>query len=452
VRPLSRLPLILVTLIGSLAASQLLADGHGSPAISGAQEAAVKKISARRLKAHVDLLAADELGGRIPGSVGHTKAREYIARQMKAVGLKPAGKDGGYLHTYAEKPIGRRFQRLADGRIVPHKNDLGVNLVGLVEGTDPKLSKEYIVYVAHYDHLGVTRDGEVFNGAFDNATGVAVGLEVARVLLAHGAAPKRSILFLFSDAEESGLKGARAWLGDPTVPLESVVMGISGDPLGRRILPDYGAIILSGLERSPKLLDLFRKTTGFAEHDVAFTHRDIIPIFSSDHDCFHEFKIPATWFVNPGFSFYHQTTDTAETIDYRILLDSARYIARAMLLVGDTAERFEYRGAPKMTAQTGRDAKVVVEGCLSSKLLTPRERKRGERLRAGLEKVIAAGGPEALEDPKRFFYECVAFLFQVSRSHPGAIPPPFPAEASEGAKPAAPKAPKPGAPTKRRLY
>ncbi len=423
------------SVVSSLAVSLLLGsaapafadDGGGAPGIRSEQEAAVQRISPRRLKEAVDFLASDELGGRIPGSDGHRRARDYIRDRLVEIGLEPRGRDG-FFQTFPEAAIRGRFQRTRDGQVVPNADHESCNVIGLLRGSDPVLSKQYVLYMAHYDHLGLNERGDVFNGAFDNAGGVAVGLEVARVLSREGARPRRSILFVFSDSEESGLSGARTWIEDPTLPREDLVMMISGDPLGRRTLPDYGAIIVSGLERSPDLLDFFRRTTGFADGtDVAFVHRDIIPIFHSDQDRFHAAGIPGMWFVNPGFSFYHQRGDDPATIDYRILEADARYIARSMLLVGDSDRRFAYQGPPPMTATTGRDARVVLGGLLRSPHLTDAERAKGERLLAGIDKMIEADDPDVLPGGKAFFFEAVGFLFELSRAHPGEIPPPWPA-------------------------
>jgi hypothetical protein len=394
--------------------------------LTAKQQAAVEKISPRRMKEVIDFLAADEQGGRIPGSEGHRRSREMICKMLKSSGIVPMGHDGSYYHTYKETPIKNRYQRNADGKIVPNDNRKGYNIVGLLKGSDPKLAGDYIVYVAHYDHLGVNSEGKVFNGAFDNASGVAVGLEVAQVLAENDAAPKRSILFLFSDNEESGLKGAQAWLKDPTVPLDKIVMAISADPLGRPIMPDYPAISVMGLERSPELLKFWRQTTKFASADIGFVHRSVIPLFSSDQDRFHKFGIPAMWFVNPGMGFYHQTNDNADTIDYRLLLDDARYIASSMLLVGNTDQRFKYVGKPEMDTQTGQDARVILAGVLGSKQLTADERKIGQRLLTKLDKMIVESKGKKMTVSKLYYFQVVTFFFAISRNHPGEIPPPFP--------------------------
>src|SRR5690606_33286066 len=105
-------------------------------------------------------------------------------------------------------------------------------------------------------------------------------VEMARVLVAAGVKPKRSLVFLLSDDEENGLTGARMWVTDPPVPKDKIVAGISADPVGRNLLPDYGPIVLSGLERSPALHALWRQTEAFTEREVVYLHRQMIPVFA----------------------------------------------------------------------------------------------------------------------------------------------------------------------------
>lgn len=388
---------------------------------------AMAAISAARLRESVEFLASDELAGRIPGSEGHGRARDWLVERLGEIGLEPAG-TASYTQEFADRAHPKRLQREPDGSVAKNREHLGVNVIGLLRGTDETLSHECLVYVAHYDHLGVTESGDPFNGAFDNAGGVAVGLEVARALKEAGAAPRRSILFLFSDGEEEGLRGARAWLESPTVPLENVVLAISGDPLGRRLLDDYGLILLSGFERSPRLLEFWRGMDSFAESQVAYAHRASIPFFASDQDCFHEKGIPAAWFVNPGMTFYHQTTDDASTIDYGLLRDDARYLARCLLAVGNTAERFAYEGPLPMGADTARDARRITEAILASAVPTAEEKVMAAGIQGELDKVIEKGSFAALGDSEQFFKGVVVFLFQLTKSHPGPIPPPFPAD------------------------
>jgi Zn-dependent M28 family amino/carboxypeptidase len=107
------------------------------------------------------------------------------------------------------------------------------NVVAKIEGSDPKVSDEYIVYTAHWDHLGVGLPNEkgdkIYNGALDNATGCAAILEIARAFKALPKAPRRSILFLSVTAEEKGLIGSKYYAENPIYPLEKTLANINID-------------------------------------------------------------------------------------------------------------------------------------------------------------------------------------------------------------------------------
>jgi len=106
------------------------------------------------------------------------------------------------------------------------------NIVGLVEGSDPRLTSEYVVMTAHLDHVGIGRavNGDnIYNGAMDDASGVASVIETARLLKASGAETRRSVLFVVVTAEEKGLLGSRYFAGKPTVPFSGIVADINLD-------------------------------------------------------------------------------------------------------------------------------------------------------------------------------------------------------------------------------
>lgn len=113
-----------------------------------------------------------------------------------------------------------------------HEDITSPNVVGLLEGSDPVLKNEYVVYTAHSDHLGISKSVEkdkINNGAMDNATGTSVLLETARMFSSLPVAPKRSILFLAVTGEEKGLLGADYFARNPTRPLESLVANVNLD-------------------------------------------------------------------------------------------------------------------------------------------------------------------------------------------------------------------------------
>lgn len=125
------------------------------------------------------------------------------------------------------------------------------NVVGMIEGSDPKLKNEYVVFSAHLDHLGQVKErsgDNIFNGAMDNATGVATLIEAARLFTASGVAPKRSILFVAVTGEEKGLLGADYFATNPTVPRGTIVANVNLDmPL---LVYDFNNVMAFGAEHS----------------------------------------------------------------------------------------------------------------------------------------------------------------------------------------------------------
>lgn len=111
------------------------------------------------------------------------------------------------------------------------------NIVGLLEGADPKLKDEYVIYTAHWDHLGIglpdAKGDKIYNGALDNASGCAGLIELARAFKALPAPPRRSILFLSVTAEEKGLIGSKYYSENPIYPLDKTVAAINMDGLNQ---------------------------------------------------------------------------------------------------------------------------------------------------------------------------------------------------------------------------
>ena len=136
----------------------------------------------QRLEKHVYYLASDSLQGRQAGSDDSRKAAAYIENEYRQMGLKPFG--SSYRHYFVRRVAAR------EGSAIPinpdsvdyyeqHNRPVYCNLVGVIEGSDPALKNEFVVIGGHYDHLGV-KNGEVYNGADDNASGTAAVTEVAR--------------------------------------------------------------------------------------------------------------------------------------------------------------------------------------------------------------------------------------------------------------------------------
>ena len=226
-----------------------------------------------------------------------------------------------------------------------------VNVVGYVRGSDADLADEHLVFTAHHDHLGLKPDLEgddkIFNGALDNALGVAAMLAAAEAAVA--APPRRSIIFASVTAEEGGLKGSSAFVEGPPVPLHRIVANFNIDsPQSFGLTHDIGAI---GLEMS-SLGALFAEVA--AEHGaraVGDPNPNAGSFYRSDQVNFAKAGIPALYlqrgkeFVEPldfdadelRLSNYHQVTDeilpewdlAGMERDMKILFETARRAADA---------------------------------------------------------------------------------------------------------------------------
>jgi Zn-dependent M28 family amino/carboxypeptidase len=384
----------------------------------------------RRARAHVDVLADDALGGRIPGSPGSAAARDYLIGELVEAGVEPFGIDGSFEFPFEEAPYGvGGFMLDADGAVVPHEYTSGVDLVGVVPGVDPERADEHVVWVAHYDHLGVDADGAVYNGAFDDAAAVATLVELARALRESDTRLDRSVVVLLTDHEEAGLTGAERWIQSSPVPLDDVVLAVAADPLGRPLLEDYGPIVVLGAEHVEGLAERVAAAADPAGAPVVQVDRSAIRLFASDHDPFllADPPVPALWLSNPGMSFYHQTDDDADTIDYRMIEQSAAFLARLTVDVANSDVTFPWRGAPPLGVDSARGALTIVDGVLASDELDDDERVVAERLRGDLLVVIEAGTFDVVEDPDTFVLGAMAFLLgRLPTAHPGPIPPPTP--------------------------
>ena len=184
-----------------------------------------------------------------------------------------------------------------------HEEISSPNVAAILPGSDPELKNEYVLYTAHSDHIGVTQDlsqdDHINNGAMDNASGVSVLLETARMFVEADEQPKRSILFLSVTAEERGLLGADYFAHYPTVPLQQIVANVNLDmPV---LLYDFADVIAFGSTHST-LGDSVAEAAG--QYGIALSE-DPMPeqaIFTrSDHYPFVKKGVPAV-FLMTGFT------------------------------------------------------------------------------------------------------------------------------------------------------
>jgi hypothetical protein len=215
------------------------------------------------------------------------------------------------------------------------------NTVGILEGSDPVLRKEYLVFSAHMDHIGVTRSGadSINNGADDDASGTTGVVELAEAFSQPGGRPKRSIIFLTVSGEEKGLWGSRYFSEHPAVPMDRIVADINIDMIGRNW---RDTIVAIGKEHSSLGATLERVNREHPELRMTAID-DRWPeerfYFRSDHYNFARKGVPILFFFNGVHPDYHQVTDSPEKIDSEKearILKLIYYLGRA---VGDAPAR-----------------------------------------------------------------------------------------------------------------
>lgn len=261
--------------------------------------------SAQQITKHINKLASDNMKGRGTGSPENAKAARYIRRYFKKYGLKPLGTDGYY------QPFTAKVRRV----VVPDSLRKAANVIGFLDNEAPYT----IVIGAHYDHLGMGRQGssldslpqgKIHNGADDNASGVAGLLELARYFAKNGQKEPYNFLFMAFGAEELGLQGSRYFLNNPTLPLEKMNFMICMDMIGR-YNPNRG-VGIGGYGTSDTWPAVFN---GVSSTIKFFTDR--AGNGGSDNAAFYAKQIPVLFFHTGGHPDYHRPTDDPGKIDAR---------------------------------------------------------------------------------------------------------------------------------------
>ena len=256
-----------------------------------------------RLTRHVYTLAGDSLRGRRAGSEDAAKAAAYIVSQFEGIGIQPYYEEGWY------QPFemnGKTYK----------------NVIGIIPGNDPVLKDEYIIIGAHYDHLGV-RDGQIYNGADDNASGTATIIEMARILKSQQNSLKRSVIVAAFDAEEIGLWGSN-YLAKQ-LDLSKVKLMMSIDMVGW--LEKGKTLQLQGTATIKDGKRLFREEAEKMHLDIKAKNFETSILGATDTQGFAQRGV-ATLYVTTGLkSPYHKPEDDPELIDYKGLDRVTDYMA-----------------------------------------------------------------------------------------------------------------------------
>lgn len=292
------------------------------------------------LQKHVAYLASDDLQGR--GSPESRQlAAKYVVTEFKRLALEPL-----FGQSYAQEVPGVQEE---DGTIPIW----GINIGALLPGSDPALKDEIIVLGVHYDHLGV-RNGKIYPGADDNASSVAMMLEVARQLASGAERPKRSIAFVGFDLEEHLLWGSRWFAAHPPWKLSQVKLFITSDLLGRSLgdLP-LPAVFVMGSEYGTGLTPLLKHLDPPKGLELARLGADLVGT-RSDYGPFRDEKVPFLFFSTGEHPDYHTPRDTPDRLNYEKLAAISNVILEVVRQSADSTTPPEWIKQPAPDLEEAR--------------------------------------------------------------------------------------------------
>jgi len=270
-----------------------------------------QNIDRKILLKDIETLSSDKYEGRKTGTPGNFMAAEYIIKRFKETGLDAYNKD--YMHSFTFKDRSNKEIR-------------GVNLIGYVKGR----SNEVIIVSAHYDHVGIN-NSEIFNGADDNASGVAAMLSIAKYFKENK--PKNTILFIAFDAEEMGLQGAYSFLKKPVPSRKQIKLNINLDMVSHN---DKSELYAAGTNKTPIIRDIIQyadKNTGISirfGHDEPESGKDDWTM-QSDHGPFAKENIPFLYFGVEDHVDYHKASDDFSNINPDFFYSASKAILKSII-------------------------------------------------------------------------------------------------------------------------
>ena len=268
------------------------------------------------LKTRLYIIASDEFEGRNTGEPGQKMAAEYLKNfYIEKNIMSPLG-ENNYFQTISKEYLQRNLK--------PSEN-----VVAFIKGSEKP--DEIVVISAHYDHLGIDADGEVYNGADDDGSGTVAVMAIAEAFqkaVEEGNGPKRSILFLHFTGEEKGLLGSKYYANFPIFPLENTVADLNIDMIGRsdeahKNDPNY--VYLIGSDKlSTELHNLSEEMNDkFTKLNLDYKYNEESDpnrfYYRSDHYNFAKNNIPVIFYFNGTHENYHRISDTPDKINYELL-------------------------------------------------------------------------------------------------------------------------------------
>lgn len=291
----------------------------------------VKQVS---MKDDVFALADDTFNGRETGTEGELQAAQYIEQRFKEIGLQPKGYQNNFTQTFTFRPSANPHE---DTEFTGLKSDstlTGTNVIGYLD----KKAANTVVIGAHYDHLGMGGEGSlhregkaIHNGADDNASGVAVLLNLAQKL-SSVENTNYNYLFIAFSGEEMGLLGSNYFVKNPTIAISNIAYMLNMDMVGR--LNEENTLAVHGVGTSP----IFKQTL-FANNKVGLNIAEHESgVGPSDHTSFYLADIPVLHFFTGQHEDYHKPGDDAEKLNYEGMEKISQYIYAIIDDLNDTNE------------------------------------------------------------------------------------------------------------------
>ena len=346
---------------------------HGAAAILIVQEKTSDRKSVRKPSGPTNGQIRVERGSHALTSPFWDLPFFTISRQVADELLKTSGKtidqlqdaidQDGQPHSLAVPDVVVDLRRaIKDRQVIQTRN-----VVGVIEGSDPRLKDEYVLVTGHYDHVGQTGPF-IYHGADDNASAVAAVIAVAEAFKASGAPPKRSLMFLIFEAEEDGLLGAFHYVDHPIVPLDKTVAVLNSDMIGRdEDDPEWNTtadqnrngVNVIGTLYNPDLrrvIDAENQTIGL-KLDYKTDANDPEGWFSrSDQYPFAVKHVPMVLFNTGEHPDYHTANDTWDRINYPKIEKITRLIYLSARTLANSASRpkFVLENTASSTSSAGR--------------------------------------------------------------------------------------------------
>ena len=299
-----------------------------------------------RIKEDVTFLASDKLEGRQTGTKGEKASSAYIQKRFTELGLQPKG-TSNFLQPFTFKPKTNpheqvKFDVNGDGTIT------GNNVIGFIDNK----AENTVIIGAHFDHLGYGGDGSLYrdsikaihNGADDNASGVAILLNLAAKLKKKNT--NNNYLFITFSGEEMGLLGSNYFVKNPTIDTKKVSYMINMDMVGR--LKKDSALAVYGTGTSP----IFKQTLKSHNDNFKLIQQES-GVGPSDHTSFYLADIPVLHFFTGQHEDYHKPSDDAEKLNYEGMETISKYIFNIISDLNDNG-KLPFRKTKNESEETPR--------------------------------------------------------------------------------------------------